>query len=327
MSVRLCRLIFITLATIGFTAAPLSASAQTTFPNKLVRIIVPFSPGGASDALPRLIATPLSSMWGQSVIVENRPGAAGNIGMELGAKAAPDGYTLTSAPVGNLALNPHLYSKLSFDVLKDYTPITLVGSVQNVLVIHPSVPAKSVKELIALLKARPGELTYASGGVGTQAHMAGELFKAMTGTDMLHVPYKASTAAVTDLMSGGVQVLLANAPVVAPHLEAGRIRALGISSPQRSPFYPSMPAIAESVPGFEVLSWGGIVGPAHLSPEIVARLNAEIRKALATPAVLERFKALGAEAAPSTPEEFRQFSRQETEKWAKVIKISGATVD
>jgi tripartite-type tricarboxylate transporter receptor subunit TctC len=314
------------LLLLGALLAPLSP-AFAAWPEKPIRMIVPSAPGGAPDVLMRALTVQLSQQLGVPIVIDNKPGASYIIGTTEVVRAPADGYTLAYGNIVSLATNRSLLPNVPYDVDKDLTLVSGTWRLSNVLVVSNSLPVKTVPELVAYAKKNPGKVAFASDGNGTTAHLGFELFKAMTGTDMLHVPYKASTAAVTDLMSGGVQVLLANAPVVAPHLEAGRIRALGISSPQRSPFYPSMPAIAESVPGFEVLSWGGIVGPAHLSPEIVARLNAEIRKALATPAVLERFKALGAEAAPSTPEEFRQFSRQETEKWAKVIKISGAKVD
>ncbi len=328
MSTRLGRLIFITTAAL-FGVTPSPASAQAGFPGKLVRIIVPFGPGGAADALPRLIATPLSAMWGQPVVVENRPGAAGNIGMELGAKAAPDGYTLTSAPVGNLALNPHLYSKLSFDVLRDLTPITLVGSVQNVLVVHPSVPAKSVKQLIALLKSRPGELTYASGGVGTQAHMAGELFKAMTGTNMSHIAYKGVGASVTDLLGGHVAMIFAQIHAVMPYIESERLRPLGVASAKRVPQLPDVPTIAEAanLPGFEAVSWYSLVGPAGMPKDVVAKIQGDVAKALQLPDVRDRLGNLGVEAVGSTPDQLRAAIRADYDRYGAIIKKLGIKAD
>ena len=206
--------------------------AQTDYPSKPVRIIVPFGAGGAADTLPRLLAQYLAPMWGQPVVVENRTGAAGNIGMELGARAAPDGYTLTSAPVGNLAINPHLYSKLTFDVLKDFTPITLVASVQNVLVLNPAVPANDLKELIAYAKARPGKLTYGSGGVGTQAHIGGEIFESMADLHLVHVAYKGVGDSVRDLLGGQIDMIFAQIPAVKPHIDSGKLRALGRREPE-----------------------------------------------------------------------------------------------
>ena len=316
------RSIFLTALALGFSAIPASGVAQTAFPNKVVRIIVPFAPGGAADALPRLIATPLSSMWGQSVIVENRPGAAGNIGMELGAKAAPDGYTLTSAPVGNIALNPHLYSKLSFDVLKDFTPITLIGSVQNALVVHPSIPAKTVKELIALLKARPGELTYASGGVGTQAHMAGELFKAMTGTNMTHIAYKGVGPSVADLLGGHVAMIFAQIHSVLPHIQAGKLRPLGVASVKRVSQLPNVPTIAEAagVPSFEAVSWYALVGPANMPKDVTAKIQSDIAKALQLPDVKEKLANLGVDAVGSTPEQLRIAMKADYDRYGAIIR-------
>lgn len=329
MLVRLFRFIFITLTTVGVVVGSSTGHAQTSFPNKLVRIIVPFGPGGASDALPRLIATPLASMWGQSVIVENRPGAAGNIGMELGAKAAPDGYTLTSAPVGNLALNPHLYSKLPFDVLKDLTPVTLIGSVQNVLVIHPSIPARSVKELIALLKARPGELTYASGGVGTQAHMAGELFKAMTGTDMSHIAYKGVGASVTDLLGGHVAMIFAQVHSVMPYIQSGKLRPLGVASAKRVSQLPNVPTIAEAanLPSFEAVSWYALVGPAGMPKEVTAKIQADVAKVLQLPDVREKLGNMGVDAVGSTPEQLRVAIKTDYDRYGAIIRKLGIKAD
>lgn len=306
-----------------------NASAQPAYPNKVVRIIVPFGPGGAADALPRLIAAPLSSMWGQSVIVENRPGAAGNIGMELGSKAAPDGYTLTSAPVGNIALNPHLYSKLSFDILKDFTPITLIGSVQNVLVVHPSIPAKTVKELIALLKSRPGELTYASGGVGTQAHIAGELFKAMSNTNMTHVAYKGVGASVTDLLGGHVGMIFAQVHSVLPHIQAGKLRPLGVASVKRVSQLPNVPTIAEAagVSSFEAVSWYALVGPANMPKDVTAKIQSDIAKALQLPDVKEKLANLGVEAVGSTPEQLRVAMKTDYDRYGAIIRKIGIKAD
>jgi tripartite-type tricarboxylate transporter receptor subunit TctC len=307
---------------LGIAAGARSASAQTSFPVKPVRIIVPFGPGGAADALPRLLATPLTGMWGQPVIVDNRPGAAGNIGMELGARAAPDGYTLTSAPVGNLAINPHLYSKLSFDVLRDLTPITLVGSVQNVLVVHPSIPAKSVKELIALMKARPGELTFGSGGVGTQAHIAGELFKAMTGINMSHIPYKGVGASVTDLLGGHLAMIFAQVHSVMPHIQAGKLRPLGVASVKRVSQLPDIPTIAEAanLPGFEAVSWYALVGPAGLPSEVVMKIQTDAAKTLQLQDVRERLSGMGVDAVGSTPDQLRAAIRADYDRYGTIIR-------
>ncbi len=310
-------------------AIPVDAGAQSAYPNKLVRIIVPFGPGGAADALPRLIATPLSAMWGQSVIVENRVGAAGNIGMELGARAAPDGYTLTSAPVGNLAMNPHLYSRLSFDVLKDLTPITLVGAVQNVLVVHPSIPSRSVKDLVTLMKSRPGELSYGSGGVGTQAHMAGEMFKAMTGTNMTHIAYKGVGASVTDLLGGHVAMIFAQVHSVMPHIQAGKLRPLGVASVKRVPQLPEVPTISDAagLRGFEAVSWYSIVGPAGLPRDVVAKIQGDITKVLQLPDLRERLAGMGVEANGSTPEQLRAAIKADYNRYGAIIRKLGIKAD
>ena len=326
MSSRTCSLLFLTLA---IAALPLPTCAQTAFPAKPVRIIVPFAPGGASDSLPRLLGSKLVDMWGQQVIVENRPGASGNIGMELGAKAAADGYTLTSAPNGNLVVNPHLYSKLSYDVFSDFTPITLIASVQNVLVVHPSLPAQSVRELIALIRARPDELTFASGGVGSQAHMGGELFKAMTGTRMMHVAYKGVGPSVADVLGGHVPMIFAQIPSVAPHIRCGKLRALGVASPKRTAALPNVPTIAEAgnLPGFEAVSWYALVGPAGVPAALVTKIHTDTAKVLQIPEIREKLTGLGAEPAGSTPDQLKAAMRTEYDRYGKLIQKLGIKAD
>ena len=311
-------------------ASPLGAQTPfTPFPAKPVRIIVPFAPGGASDSLPRLLGSRLVEMWGQQVVVDNRPGASGNIGMELASKAAPDGYTLTSAPNGNLVVNPHLYSKLSYDVFRDFTPITLIGSVQNVLVVHPSIPAKTVKELIALIKARPGELSFASGGVGSQAHMGGELFKAMTGTNMTHVAYKGVGASLADVLGGHVPMIFAQIPSVSPHIQSGKLRALGVASTKRTTALPNVPTIAEAanLPGFEAVSWYALVGPAGMQPAVITRIQTDVAKVLQIQEIREKLTALGAEPVGSTPEQLRTAMRTEYDRYGKLIQKLGVKAD
>lgn len=309
-------------------AAVVSAPALAAYPEKPIRLIVPSAPGGAPDVLMRALANQLSQQMGVPIVVDNKPGGSYTIGtMEL-VRSPADGYTLAYGNVVSLATNRSLLPNVPYDVDKDLTLVSNALRVVNMMVVNNNLPATSVQELVAYAKKNPGQLAFASDGNGTTAHLGVELFKSMTGTFMLHVPYKAVTAGVTDLMSNNVQLMMINTPVAAPHVQAGRIRALGISSAQRSPYYPELPTISESgVPGFEVVAWGGIVAPANLPKEILNRLNSEIRAALASSAVRERFKALGAETTPSSPEEFRELARRESEKWAKVIKFSGAKVD
>ena len=316
------------LSALVLASAALAQPALAAYPEKPIRLIVPSAPGGAPDALMRALAQQMSQQMGVPIVIDNKPGGSYVIGtMEL-VKAAPDGYTLAYGNVVSLATNRSLLANVPYDVDKDLTLISNALKVSNLMIVNKDLPIKSVPELIAYAKKNPGKLAFASDGNGTTAHLGVEMFKATTGVHMLHVPYRAATSAMTDLIGGGIQLMMVNTPVAGPHAQAGRVRAIGISSPQRSPTYPDVPTIAESgVPGFEVTAWGGIVGPGNMPRDIVAKLNAEIRTALASPAVRERFKALGADTAPSTPEEFLQLSRAETAKWAKIVKFSGARID
>ena len=298
------------------------------YPDKPIRLIVPSAPGGAPDALMRALGQQLSTQMGVPVVIDNKPGGSYVIGTMDLVKSAPDGYTLAYGNVVSLATNKSLLPNVPYDADKDLTLVSNTLRLSNLMIVNNDVPFKTVPELIAYAKKNPGKLAFASDGNGTTAHLGVELFKAMTGTHMLHVPYRAATAAVTDLIGGGIQLMMINTPVSGPLAQAGKVRALGISSPQRSPTYPDIPTIAEQgVAGFEVTAWGGIIGPANMPKDIVTRLNAEIRTALATPAVRDRFKMLGADTAPSTPEEFRELARVETVKWAKIVKFSGARID
>jgi tripartite-type tricarboxylate transporter receptor subunit TctC len=317
------------LASIFLVAiATFSTASFAAYPDKPIRLIVPSAPGGAPDVLMRALATQLSVQMGVPFIIDNKPGGSYTIGtMEL-VRSPPDGYTLAYGNVVSLATNRSLLPNLPYDIDKDLTLISNAVRVVNLMIVNNDVPAKTVQELVAYAKKNPGKLAFASDGNGTTAHLGVELFKSMTNTYMLHVPYKAATSALTDMMGGGVQLMMINSPVAGPHAQAGRVRALGISGSQRSSTYPDIPTIAESgVPGFEVVAWGGLIGPANMPKELVTRLNTEIRTALANPTVKERFRTLGAETEPSTPEEFRELSRRETQKWARVIKFSGAKVD
>ena len=303
------------------------ASAQS-YPTKPIRLVVPFPPGGATDILARDVAQKLTEAWGQSVIVDNRPGAGGNIGSELVAKSAPDGYTLEMGTVGTHAINASLYAKMPYDHVKDFTPVILVAGVPNVLVVNPSVPANSVAELIAYAKANPGKLNFASSGNGTSIHLSGELFKVMAGVQITHIPYKGSTPALQDLLAGQVQMMFDNLPPSLPQIKAGKLRALAVTSLTRAPALPDVPTLSESgLPGFEASSWFGILAPAGTPAPIVAKLNAEIAKYLATPEAKEKLAKQGANAAGGTPDDFAKHIAAETAKWAKVVKDSGAKID
>jgi len=303
------------------------AIGQSTYPAKPVRLVVPFPPGGTTDIIARATAQKLSEAWGQQVIVDNRPGAAGNIGSELVARSAPDGYTLLMGTVGTHSINPSLYTKMPYDHVKDFAPVILVAGVPNVLVVNPEVPIKSVPELIAYAKANPGKLNFASSGSGTSIHLSGELFKAMTGVQMTHVPYKGSAPALTDLVGGQVQLMFDNLPSSLAFIKAGKLRALAVTSASRAAALPDVPTVAEYVPGFEASSWFGILAPAGIAPEIIAKINGEVAKWLATPEAKEKLSAQGANAAGGSPQDFTKHIQAETAKWAKVVKESGAKVD
>jgi tripartite-type tricarboxylate transporter receptor subunit TctC len=319
---------FLLLTLVLAALAAVSMPGLAAYPDKPIRLIVPSAPGGAPDVLMRTLAQQLSQQMGVPFVIDNKPGGSYTIGTMDLVRSPADGYTLAYGNVVSLATNRSLLASVPYDVDKDLTLISNTLRLANMMIVNNSLPVKNVPELIAYAKKNPGKLAFASDGNGTTAHLGVELFKAMTGTYMLHVPYRGATAAITDLVGGGIQLMIINTPVSGPLAQSGRVRALGISSSQRSPTYPDIPTIAESgVPGYEVVAWGGIIGPANMPKDIVTRLNAEIRTALASPVVRERFKALGAETDPSTPEEFRELSRRETVKWAKVVKSSGARVD
>jgi tripartite-type tricarboxylate transporter receptor subunit TctC len=314
------------LAAVAIFAAGLPALAA--YPEKPIRLIVPSAAGGAPDVLMRALADQMSRQMGVPFVIDNKPGGSYVIGTMDLVRSAPDGYTLAYGNVVSLATNRSLLSNVPYDVDRDLTLIGNALRVSNLLIVNNDLPVRSVRELVDYAKKNPGKLAFGSDGNGTTAHLGTELFKTMTQTQMLHVPYKSAPAAITDLIGGNVQLMIINSPVSGPQAQSGRVRALAITSARRSETYPDIPTVAESgVPGFEVVAWGGIVGPANVPREIVARLNKEIRDALASPAVRERFKSLGAETAPSTPEEFRELARVETAKWAAVIKASGAKVD
>ncbi|MBM3359316.1 MAG: tripartite tricarboxylate transporter substrate binding protein [Betaproteobacteria bacterium] len=319
--------VFAGVAGLGLSQGAAHAQQAGGYPNKAVRMIVPFPAGGTADTLARITGQKLTERWGQPVIVDNRPGAGGNIGAEALAKSAPDGYTLMMGTTA-LAISAGLYRKLPFDVDKDFTPVTLVASVPMILVVHPSVPAKSVRELLALAKARPGLLAFSSAGNGTPSHLAGELFRKMTGTNMIHVPYKGGAPAVIDLLAGQVSLMLDNSLSVPGHIKAGKLRALGVSSKNRSRLLPDVPTIIEAgVPGYEFISWFGVFAPAGVQKPVTAAIYGEFSKVLAILDVQEKLRSQGAEPVGNTPDEFARLFRADVEKLAKVIAEAGARID
>lgn len=305
-----------------------SADIASTYPTRPIRLVVPFPPGGPADVLARVVGDKLGAAMGKPVVVENRAGAGGNIGMELVAKAAPDGYTLVLAPAGNLTVNPSLYRNVPYDVAKDFAPVTVIAAVPNVLVVHPSVPAHNVSELIAYARANPGKLNFSSPGAGSGAHLAGELFKSMTKTDMVHVPFTGIAPAVTAVVSGDVQLMFAGAPSVLQHVRAGKLNALGVASLKRIATAPDLPTLAESgLPGFDVTSWYSIVAPAATPAEIINRLHDEIAKALREADVREKLAGLGAEPVANTPAEFAAMIRTEGAKWGEIVRSAKITIE
>ena len=308
--------------------------AQTTstgsghaYPEKPIRLVVPYAPGGTSDIVARLIAAPLWNVMGQPVIADNRPGAGSNIGTEIVAKAAPDGYTLLMATPA-ISSNPALYGKVNWDPVASFAPVTLVGEVPVVLVVHPGLSAKSVRELVALAKAQPGKLNFGSSGNGGIGHLVGEHFKSMAGVDMTHVPYKGNGPALLDLMAGVLNLTFSDLAGASPFMKAGKLRPLAIASARRSPTVPDLPTMSEAgVPGFQASSWFAVFAPAHTPRPVVSKLNADIVKVVHAPEVRDRMTGLGFEVVGGKPEELSAFLKSEIAKWSKVIKVSGAKVD
>jgi len=305
-----------------------SVAEAQTYPLKSVRIIVPFPAGGATDIMARLVAQRLSEMWGQQVIVDNRGGAAGTIGSDLAAKSAPDGYTILVGTSSTHAIAQSLYAKLPYDSVKDFAPVIGLATSTIVLSTHPSVPAKSVRELIALAKAHPNALSFASSGSGGVSHLVAEMFKSQAGIQMLHVPYKGDTQALADLVGGQVSLEFGTALSFIPHIQAGKLKALAVTSLARSPVMSDVPTVAESgLKGFEALQWYGLFAPAGTPREIVARINADTVKTLRTNDVKERLAKLASDVVANTPDEFAAFQKSEINKWAQVVKQSGAHID
>lgn len=309
------------------------ASAQSAYPSKTIRLVVPFPPGGTTDILARSVAQELSQSLKQQVVVDNRAGAGGNIGSDVVAKAAPDGYTILMGTVGTHAINASLFaqsgSKMPYDAVKDFAPVSLVAAVPNVMVVNPGVPATTVPEFIAWARSRPGKTNMLSSGNGTSIHLSGELFKVKTQTFMVHIPYRGSNAALVDLIGGNGDVMFDNLPSALPFIRSRRLRALAVTSTKRSPALPDVPTVAEAanLPGFDASSWFGVLAPAGTPKEIVQKLNQEIVRALQTPAVRERLASQGADAVGDSPEEFAAHIQREITKWAEVVKLSGAKID
>ena len=307
-------------------ALPHQAFAQV-YPNKPIKFVVGFAPGGATDVIGRLMAKKIGDALGQAVVIENKPGGSSNIGAEAVARAAPDGYTFYVCAITS-AINVSLFPKLPFDFAKDFEPVAFFANVPNILVVHPSVQARTVKELIDLARAQPGKLSYASSGSGTSIHLSAELFKMIAKVDMVHIPYKGSGPAMIDMVGGQVQVMFDNMPSALPHIKAGKLRALAVTSAQRSPSAPDVPTMGEAgVNGFDVQSWFGLVAPKGTPKDIVARINTEAVKALGTADIKERFMDLGAVASPMSPEGFGDYIRAEIARWSEVVKASGAKVE
>ena len=317
---------FTRTAAIALALAAAGAAAQN-YPTKPVRIIVPFPPVGAADLLTRTIGQKLGEAWGQAIVVDNRPGVGGNFGVELAAKAAPDGYTAVMAAVTTNAIGMSTYTKLGYDLERDLAPVVLAGNVPHILVVHPSLPARNVKEVIAVGKAHPGELAFASQGQGTLSHLEQEMLKQMGGFTALHVPYKGSAPGLSDLIPGNVQLFFDSIPSSLPHVRSGRLRAIGVASSKRSPVLPDVPAINESLKGFEADSWFGILVPAGTPHDIIAKFNAEAQKALATQDVKDRLLSQGGVPAGGPPEALAERIKADIAKWGKVVRTAGVKIE
>jgi tripartite-type tricarboxylate transporter receptor subunit TctC len=321
-SMSTCRVLLAAIACTVATAAAMVTDASAQYPSKPIRVISPFAAGGGNDVISRTIAAKLTESLKQQVIVDNRAGANGIVGTEAAARAAPDGYTLVLIP-SNHSVNASLYRKLPYDPVKDFTFISLVGSSPLVLVMHPTVPVKTVKEFIAFAKARPGQLTYSSAGIGSSGHLAGAMFDTLTGTKMLHVPYKGNAPALTDLLGGQVSLTFATTASVTTYVRTGRLRALATTGARRSPAFPDLPTVAETVPGYEAGLWYAFAGPAGIPPEIIQRLNSAIVTALKSPDVREKLTNVGLEPQPTSPEELARLVVTDVKRWAKVIERTG----
>lgn len=308
-------------------AASLPVMAQS-YPVKPVRMVVPSAPGSGPDLMARLVAQELSKSLGKQVITEPRPGAGGSLGAEIVAKAPPDGYTLIMGSAGSQSVTPALYRKLAYDSLRDFAPIILVSTAANILIVHPSLPVKSVKDIIALARARPGDLTFGSGGNGSTAHLSGELFRSMAKLNMVHIPFKGAPGAVLGVITGEVSLAILNLPPALPHVQSGKLKALGVSTAKRAQIVPDIPTIAEAgLPGYEAATWYGVLAPTGVANDIIARINGDLNAALGKRELQKRILATGGEVAGGTPAAFAALIRNDIEKWRKVVALSGARVD
>ncbi|WP_026354880.1 Bug family tripartite tricarboxylate transporter substrate binding protein [Massilia niastensis] len=311
----------------GLVLCAFNAAASDAYPSKPIKWVVPFPPGGAMDAMARTLGEKLSASMKQPVVIENRPGAGGAIGSAIVAKSAPDGHTMMIVSIGH-AVNPSIYPKLQYDATRDFEPVSLVGIVPNILVAHPSVKAGNVKELVALAKAQPGKITYASAGNGTTVHLAAELFNSMAGVDIMHVPYKGSAPAVTDLMGGQVDVMFDSLSSAKPYIESGKLKALAVTTTKRSSVFPNVPTVAEAgIPGYELSGWYAVFVPGKTPKPVVDRLNGELVKALKLPDVRARFALIGAEPVGSSPEELANTLKTETARWTKIVRERNIKAD
>jgi len=302
-------------------------AAAQAYPTKSIRLVAPSTPGDAPDVIARLIAERLSVALGQQVVVENRPGAGGVVGSEIVAKAVPDGYTLIMGNAGSHGINAAVYSKLPYDILKDFAPVSQIAIAPNIFVINPGLPVTTIQEFIAYAKARPGQLSYASGGNGSSSHMSMELLKSMAGIDVVHVPYKGSTPALTDVISGEDAVMSVNMPPAVPHVKAGKLRALAVTTRTRTPSMPDLPTVAETLPGYETVAWFGVLAPAGTPRDVVNRLSAEIGRIARSPEMRERLAGMGAEPVGGTPEEFAAVMARDIAKWTELAKSVGIKID
>ena len=302
-------------------------AAAQAFPSKPIRFIVPFAAGGTSDTVTRLIGKELTEIWKVPVVVDNRPGAGGNVGSEMVAHSAPDGYTILMGTVATHGINASLYAKMPYDPVKDFEPVSLVASTPSVLMVHPSVPVKSVADLVSYAKANPGKLNYGSSGNGSSHHLAGQMFTSMAGVNMVHVPYKGTAAAITDLLAGQIQLTFDTLPSAMPHVKAGKLKPLAVTSAQRYPALPNLPTVADTLPGYEIGSWYGVLAPAGTPREVVKKLSDDIAAVVRRPDMQEKLLAQGAKPVGGTSEQFAAHIQSELKKWSTVVKESGARVD